>query len=98
MPPARLEPGVYRNITGNAAVALGLVTASHQAGRPLFLGAYPITPASDALHHLARYKDFGVITFQAEDEIAAIAATIGAAWGGAIAATDHQRPGRGTEG
>ena len=93
VPPARLEPGLYRNITGNAALALGLVAASKLAKRPLFQGAYPITPASDVLHHLAQYKDFGVVTFQAEDEIAAVCATIGAAWGGSIAVTTTSGPG-----
>ena len=93
VPPAKLESGVYRNITGNAALALGFVTASHLAGQPLFQGAYPITPASDLLHHLAKYKDFGVITFQAEDEIAAVSAAIGAAFGGAIAITSSSGPG-----
>ena len=72
IPPAKLTPGVYRNISGNAALALGFVAASQKAGIPLFLGSYPITPASDILHELSMYKDFGVITFQAEDEIAAI--------------------------
>jgi len=71
IPPAKLAPGVYRNISGNAALALGFVAASQKAGIPLFLGSYPITPASDILHELSMYKDFGVITFQAEDEIAA---------------------------
>lgn len=93
VPPARLPPGTYRNITGNQATALGLVAASHKSGRPLFLGAYPITPASDVLHSLATYKDFGVITFQAEDEIAAMGASIGAAWGGALGVTSTSGPG-----
>ena len=93
VPPADLEPGVYRNITGNAALALGFVTASSLAGRRLFQGAYPITPASDVLHHLAKYKEFGVITFQAEDEIAAVSATIGAAFAGNIAITSSSGPG-----
>src|SRR5271168_2813005 len=77
IPPAKLAPGVYRNISGNAALALGFVAASQKAGIPLFLGSYPITPASDILHELSMYKDFGVITFQAEDEIAAITSTSG---------------------
>ncbi|NOY26530.1 MAG: 2-oxoacid:acceptor oxidoreductase subunit alpha [Oligoflexia bacterium] len=93
VPPAALKPGTYRNITGNQATALGLLVAAQKAGRPLFQGAYPITPASDILHLLATYKEFGVITFQAEDEIAAISATIGAAWGGAIAITSTSGPG-----
>lgn len=93
VPAARLPSGDYRNITGNEALALGLLTASHQTGLPLFLGAYPITPASDVLHYLAKFKDFGVITFQAEDEIAAISATIGAAFGGALGVTTSSGPG-----
>jgi 2-oxoglutarate/2-oxoacid ferredoxin oxidoreductase subunit alpha len=91
--PAKLEPGVYRNIMGNQALALGFVAASQLADTPLFQGAYPITPASDLLHHLAKYKEFGVITFQAEDEIAAISAAIGAAFGGSIAVTSSSGPG-----
>src|ERR1700685_2128469 len=71
IPPAKLKPGVYRNISGNTALAMGFVAASQKAGIPLFLGSYPITPASDILHELSAYKNFGVITFQAEDEIAA---------------------------
>ncbi len=93
VPAAELEPGVYKNITGNAALAMGLVTAGHLAGRQLFLGAYPITPASEILHYLSNYKDFGVVTFQAEDEIAAVCATIGAAFGGNIAVTSTSGPG-----
>ncbi|MCL5044998.1 MAG: 2-oxoacid:acceptor oxidoreductase subunit alpha [Deltaproteobacteria bacterium] len=93
VPPARIEPGVYRNITGNSAVALGLVAAAVSAGRPLFLGSYPITPASDILHDLAAYKNFGVYTFQAEDEIAGVNAAIGAAFGGAIGVTTTSGPG-----
>lgn len=93
VPPAKLPAGVYRNITGNNALALGLVTASQLAGIPLFQGAYPITPASDVLHYLSKYKDFGVITFQAEDEIAAISAAIGASFGGALAITSSSGPG-----
>jgi 2-oxoglutarate ferredoxin oxidoreductase subunit alpha len=91
--PARLAPGVYRNITGNMALALGFIAASRRSGLPLFLGAYPITPASDLLHDLAQYKNFGVTTFQAEDEIAAICATIGASFGGALAVTSTSGPG-----
>jgi len=93
VPAARLEPGTYKNITGNAALALGFVTAGSLSGRQLFQGAYPITPASDVLHHLSKYKDFGVVTFQAEDEIAAICASIGAAFGGSIAITTTSGPG-----
>jgi 2-oxoglutarate/2-oxoacid ferredoxin oxidoreductase subunit alpha len=93
VPKAQLEPGTYRNITGNNALAIGMVVASQLAERPLFEGAYPITPASDVLHYLAAYKNYGVVTFQAEDEIAAIAATIGAAWGGSIGLTTTSGPG-----
>jgi len=93
VPPAQLVPGVYRNITGNAALALGLVAAGSLSGKPIFQGAYPITPASDLLHQLAKYKDFGVVTFQAEDEIAAVSASIGAAFGGSIAVTSSSGPG-----
>jgi 2-oxoglutarate ferredoxin oxidoreductase subunit alpha len=91
--PARLEPGVYRNITGNTALALGFIAASRKSGLPLFQGAYPITPASDLLHELAMFKSFGVTTFQAEDEIAAVCAAIGAAFGGALAITSTSGPG-----
>jgi len=93
IPPAKLEPGTYRNISGNAALALGFVAASQQAGVKLFLGSYPITPASDILHELSMYKDFGVTTFQAEDEIAAITSAIGAAYGGALGITTTSGPG-----
>jgi 2-oxoglutarate/2-oxoacid ferredoxin oxidoreductase subunit alpha len=93
VPPARIKPGVYRNITGNSATALGFVAAALKAGRPLFLGSYPITPASDVLHELASYKNFPVYTFQAEDEIAGVASAIGAAFGGAIAITTTSGPG-----
>jgi 2-oxoglutarate ferredoxin oxidoreductase subunit alpha len=93
VPKARLKPGLYRNITGNEATALGFLTASRLAGRTLFYGSYPITPASDVLHELARFKRFGVKTFQAEDEIAAIASAIGAAFGGALALTGTSGPG-----
>ena len=92
-PPAKLSPGVYRNISGNAALALGFVAASQQAGIPLFLGSYPITPASDILHELSMYKDFGVMTFQAEDEIAAVSSAIGASYTGALAITTTSGPG-----
>jgi 2-oxoglutarate ferredoxin oxidoreductase subunit alpha len=90
---ARIEPGKYRNITGNSAIALGFVAAAHQAGLPLFLGSYPITPASDILHELAGYRNLGVRTFQAEDEIAGIGAALGAAFGGAVAVTTTSGPG-----
>src|ERR1700727_2194771 len=93
IPPAKLSPGVYRNISGNAALALGFVAASQQAGIPLFLGSYPITPASDILHELSMYKDFGVMTFQAEDEIAAITSAIGASYAGKLAITTTSGPG-----
>ncbi|MBF8289176.1 MAG: 2-oxoacid:acceptor oxidoreductase subunit alpha [Chloroflexi bacterium] len=93
VPPAHLKPGRYRNITGNEAAALGFVAASQLAERPLFYGSYPITPASDILHQLAGYKNFGVKTFQAEDEIAAIGAAIGASYGGALGMTGTSGPG-----
>ena len=93
IPPAKLSPGTYRNISGNTALALGFVAASQKAGIPLFQGSYPITPASDILHELSQYKDFGVITFQAEDEIAAITSAIGAAYAGALAITTTSGPG-----
>ncbi len=93
IPPAQLSPGTYRNISGNTALALGFVAASQQAGIPLFLGSYPITPASDILHELSMYKDFGVMTFQAEDEIAAVTSAIGAAYGGSLAITTTSGPG-----
>jgi 2-oxoglutarate ferredoxin oxidoreductase subunit alpha len=93
IPPAKLARGVYRNISGNTALAMGFVAASQKAGIPLFLGSYPITPASDILHELSAYKDFGVITFQAEDEIAAITSAIGAAYAGAIGITTTSGPG-----
>jgi 2-oxoglutarate/2-oxoacid ferredoxin oxidoreductase subunit alpha len=93
IPPARLAPGVYRNISGNTALALGFVAASQKAGIPLFQGSYPITPASDILHELSMFKEFGVITFQAEDEIAAITSVIGAAYGGALGLTTTSGPG-----
>ena len=93
VPKAKQAPGLYRNITGNEATALGFVTASKLAGRPLFYGSYPITPASDVLHELARFKNFGVRTFQAEDEIAAVGAAIGASFGGALGLTGTSGPG-----
>ncbi len=93
VPPAKYEPGVYRNISGNTALALGLVTASKLAGIPLFYGSYPITPASDILHELSKHKNFGVITFQAEDEIAAVTASVGASYAGALGVTGTSGPG-----
>jgi 2-oxoglutarate/2-oxoacid ferredoxin oxidoreductase subunit alpha len=91
--PAALPAGTYRNITGNLALSYGLLAASQRADLPLFLGAYPITPASDILHELAKHKRFGVRTFQAEDEIAGIGAAIGASFGGALAVTSSSGPG-----
>ncbi len=91
--PAELSPGTYRNINGNSALALGLVAASRRSGLPLFLGSYPITPASTVLHELARYKNYGVTTFQAEDEIAAICSAVGASFGGSLAVTTTSGPG-----
>lgn len=93
VPPAKIEPGVYRNITGNTALAWGAVAASTQMGRPLFVGAYPITPASEILHELAKHRNFGIKTFQAEDEIAAASAAIGAAFAGHLALTVTSGPG-----
>jgi 2-oxoglutarate ferredoxin oxidoreductase subunit alpha len=91
--PAKMPPGRYRNISGNTALAYGLIAASQQSGLKLFLGSYPITPASDILHELSKHKKFGVITFQAEDEIAAIGAALGAAYGGALGITTTSGPG-----
>jgi 2-oxoglutarate ferredoxin oxidoreductase subunit alpha len=93
VPPATFAPGMYRNITGNEAIAIGLVVGAELAGKKLFYAGYPITPASSILHALAKYKNFGTLTFQAEDEIAAIGAAIGAAYGGAIAVTASSGPG-----
>src|SRR6202050_287662 len=93
IPPAKLAPGVYRNLSGNQALALGFVTAAQKSGLRLVQGSYPITPASDILHELSQYKDFGVTTFQAEDEIAAVTSAIGAAYGGALAITTTSGPG-----
>src|SRR5207244_11121628 len=87
IPPAQLEPCLYLNMSGNQALALGFITASQKSGLKLFQGSYPITPASDILHELSQYKDFGVMTFQAEDELAAITSAIGAAYAGALAIT-----------
>ena len=93
IPPAQLSPGLYRSLSGNQALALGFVTAARKAGLKLFLGSYPITPASDILHELSHYKEFGVLTFQAEDEIAAITSTIGASFAGTLAITTTSGPG-----
>jgi 2-oxoglutarate/2-oxoacid ferredoxin oxidoreductase subunit alpha len=91
--PATLAPGTYRNITGNTALSYGLIAASRRSGLPLFLGSYPITPASDILHELAKHKRFGVRTFQAEDEIGGIGAALGASFGGALGVTSTSGPG-----
>jgi 2-oxoglutarate/2-oxoacid ferredoxin oxidoreductase subunit alpha len=91
--PARMLPGNYRNITGNQALALGIVAASVRSRLPVFLGAYPITPASDVLHELSKHKRFGVTTVQAEDEIAAVGAALGASYGGALGVTTTSGPG-----
>jgi len=91
--PATLEPGIYRNITGNTALAYGLIAASKLSGLPIFLGSYPITPASDILHELSKHKRFGVRTFQAEDEIAGVGAALGASFGGALGVTSTSGPG-----
>jgi 2-oxoglutarate/2-oxoacid ferredoxin oxidoreductase subunit alpha len=91
--PAPMPPGTYRNITGNQALGIGLVAASVKSGLPLFLGAYPITPASEILEHLSRHKRFGVRTFQAEDEIAAVGAAVGASFGGALGVCTSSGPG-----
>ena len=91
--PAKQAPGTYRNISGNLALSYGLVAASLRSGLPLFLGSYPITPASDILHELSKHKRFGVRTFQAEDEIAAVGAALGAAYGGSLAVTSTSGPG-----
>jgi len=91
--PAKLAPGTYRQITGNTALAYGIVAAGQRSGLPVLLGTYPITPASDILHELAKHKNFGVITFQAEDEIAGIGAALGASYGGALGVTSTSGPG-----
>ncbi|MEV7176838.1 2-oxoacid:acceptor oxidoreductase subunit alpha [Kitasatospora sp. NPDC093679] len=91
--PAALPSGTYRNISGNLALSYGLIAASTRSGLPLFLGSYPITPASDILHELSKHKNFGVRTFQAEDEIAGIGAALGAAFGGALGVTTTSGPG-----
>ncbi|MGW1172098.1 2-oxoacid:acceptor oxidoreductase subunit alpha [Kitasatospora sp. NPDC002543] len=93
VPPARLPAGRYRNISGNLALSYGLIAAAQRSGLPLYLGSYPITPASDILHELSRHKNFGVRTFQAEDEIAGIGAALGAAFGGALGVTTTSGPG-----
>jgi len=95
---AKMKPGNYRSIMGNQAVSLGLVAASQKSGLPIFLGTYPITPASDILHDLSKMKSFGVKTFQAEDEIAGISAAIGASYGGALAVTTTSGPGMALKG
>jgi 2-oxoglutarate ferredoxin oxidoreductase subunit alpha len=91
--PAKMEPGIYRSIMGNQATALGLISASVKSTLPLFYGTYPITPASDVLHELSKYKNFNIKTFQAEDEIAGICSAIGAAFGGHLAITGSSGPG-----
>ena len=90
---AKMDPGAYRSIMGNQAVSYGLIAASQKSGLQLFLGSYPITPASDILHELSKYKNFGIKTFQAEDEIAAITSAIGASYGGSLAVTTSSGPG-----
>jgi 2-oxoglutarate ferredoxin oxidoreductase subunit alpha len=90
---AKMEPGIYRSIMGNQALSYGLIAASQKSGLPIFLGSYPITPASDILHELSRHKAFGVRTFQAEDEIAGISAAIGASYGGSLGVTTTSGPG-----
>jgi 2-oxoglutarate/2-oxoacid ferredoxin oxidoreductase subunit alpha len=90
---AKMEPGIYRSIMGNQALTYGLIAASVKSGLPVFLGSYPITPASDILHDLSRYKSFGVRTFQAEDEIAGISSAIGASYGGSLGVTTTSGPG-----
>jgi len=90
---AKMDPGTYRSIMGNQAVSYGLIAASQKSGLPLFLGSYPITPASDILHDLSKYKNFAVKTYQAEDEIAAITSAIGASYGGSLAVTTSSGPG-----
>ena len=95
---AQLEPGEYRNIVGNEALGLGLITAAKKSGLDLFYAGYPITPASDILHFLSRHKNFGIKTFQAEDEIAAVTAAVGASFGGALAVTATSGPGMALKG
>ncbi|HWD05835.1 MAG TPA: 2-oxoacid:acceptor oxidoreductase subunit alpha [Amycolatopsis sp.] len=91
--PAKLDKGTYRQITGNTALAYGIVAAGQQSGLPVLLGTYPITPASDILHELSKHKNFGIVTFQAEDEIAGIGAALGASYGGALGVTSTSGPG-----
>ncbi|MCA9524372.1 MAG: 2-oxoacid:acceptor oxidoreductase subunit alpha, partial [Myxococcales bacterium] len=98
VPRAKLEPGLYRSISGNSALCHGLLAASMKSGMRLFLGSYPITPASDILHQLAGYKNFGVMTFQAEDEIAAIGAALGASYSGVLGLTTTSGPGMALKG
>jgi len=98
IPPAKLAPGRYRNLSGNTALALGFVAAAERAGLPLFLGSYPITPASDILHELSALKTFGVMTFQAAAEITAVTSAIGAAFSGALALTTTSGPGMALKG
>ena len=93
MAKAKMDPGTYRSVMGNQAVSYGLIAASQKSGLQLFLGSYPITPASDILHELSKYKNFGIKTFQAEDEIAAITSAIGASYGGSLAVTTSSGPG-----
>lgn len=90
---AKMAPGSYRSIMGNEALAMGLIAAGEKSGLPIFLGTYPITPASDILHELSKYKNFGIRTFQAEDEIAGITAAIGASYGGSLGITSTSGPG-----
>ncbi|NCW12288.1 MAG: 2-oxoacid:acceptor oxidoreductase subunit alpha [Chitinophagia bacterium] len=90
---SKMEPGTYRSIMGNQALSMGLIAGAEKSGLPLFLGSYPITPATDILHELSKYKNFGIRTFQAEDEIAGIASAIGASYGGAIGLTTTSGPG-----
>lgn len=90
---AKQEPGTYRGITGNTALTYGIIAAGQKSGLPIFLGSYPITPASDILHELARHKNFGIRTFQAEDEIAGITSAIGASYGGSLGVTTSSGPG-----
>ena len=93
VPAAKLPPGLYRNISGNVALAYGFLAAAQKLEIPVFLGSYPITPASDILHELSKYKNFNVYTFQAEDEIAAVCSAIGASYGGALGITTSSGPG-----
>jgi 2-oxoglutarate ferredoxin oxidoreductase subunit alpha len=90
---ARMDSGTYRSVMGNQALSYGLIAAAQKSGLQLFLGSYPITPASDILHELSRHKNFGVKTFQAEDEIAAITSAIGASYGGSLGVTTTSGPG-----